>query len=169
MILVPVPEADELVGGFRQNYDSVALLGVPAHITLLFPFLMPASIARDVLDELGSIFDEVSPFSFSLTALGAFPNAIYLQPVPAEPFISLTKKIFLAFPEAPPYEGKFAEIIPHLTIAQLNVELDGLAIEKEIAKGISAKLPFEAVAEEAWLMEEDEEGKWSIRSRFLFS
>jgi 2'-5' RNA ligase len=169
VILVPVPDADELVGDLREKYDSVALLGVPAHITLLFPFLAPGSITKDVLDELGAIFDEVSPISFSLTELGSFPNAIYLRPTPAEPLIALTKNIFSAFPEAPPYEGKFAEIIPHMTVAHLSEEQDSEAIEKEIAKSVSAKLPLNTEAKEAWLMIEDAEGKWSILSKFSFS
>src|SRR5690349_20634700 len=41
-IIVPVPEAEPLFGVLRGNHDRVAAAGVPAHITLLYPFLPPA-------------------------------------------------------------------------------------------------------------------------------
>ena len=42
-LLVPVPEAEPFVQRHRFRHDSVALRGVPAHITVLFPFVAPGS------------------------------------------------------------------------------------------------------------------------------
>jgi hypothetical protein len=36
-----VPEAEPLVKPFRDRYDPSAAAGVPAHITLLYPFKQP--------------------------------------------------------------------------------------------------------------------------------
>lgn len=45
---------------------------------------------------------------------------IFLEPFPREPFIKLTQQLAAIFPENPPYEGKFPDINPHLTIGQLS-------------------------------------------------
>lgn len=33
------PFGEPLVGGFRERYDSSAAYGMPAHVTVLYPFL----------------------------------------------------------------------------------------------------------------------------------
>jgi len=38
-LVVLVPEAGALVGRLRQRYDPSAAVGMPAHITLNYPFL----------------------------------------------------------------------------------------------------------------------------------
>ena len=46
-LVVLVPEADPLVGPFRSFFDPSAALGVPAHVTLLYPFVEPAEDRRE--------------------------------------------------------------------------------------------------------------------------
>lgn len=41
-LVVLVPEAEELVAPFRAAYDAAAAAGMPAHVTILFPFASPA-------------------------------------------------------------------------------------------------------------------------------
>ena len=40
-VIVPVPEAEPAVGGLRAALDRAAVWGVPAHVTLLYPFVTP--------------------------------------------------------------------------------------------------------------------------------
>ena len=40
-LVILVPEAEPLVRPFRHRFDPSAALGVPAHITLLYPFIAP--------------------------------------------------------------------------------------------------------------------------------
>lgn len=42
---------------------------------------------------------------------------LYLAPTPDQPFRALTESIAKRWPQAPPYAGKFTEVIPHLTVA----------------------------------------------------
>ena len=42
---------------------------------------------------------------------------MYLAPDPAAPFSALTDGIFRAFPDYPPFEGKFDTVVPHVTVA----------------------------------------------------
>jgi len=121
-----------------------------------------------VLSELASIFREIKPFQFSLAKIATFPNTIFLEPAPKEPFISLTKKVFSVFPDTPPYEGIYPEINPHLTIAQLSEDQDFTDVNREIIKKVSHRLPLYSVAEEAWLMEEHANGDWTVMSKFSF-
>lgn len=40
-VIVPVPAAEALVGSHRRRLDRAAGWGVPAHVTVLYPFLHP--------------------------------------------------------------------------------------------------------------------------------
>jgi len=47
-LIVPVPEVERLVGRYRAALDPAAAWGVPAHVTVVYPFLPPAQITDDV-------------------------------------------------------------------------------------------------------------------------
>ena len=38
-LILEVPEAEAAVGQHREKLDAIARLGVPAHFTVLFPFM----------------------------------------------------------------------------------------------------------------------------------
>jgi hypothetical protein len=46
-----------------------------------------------------------------------FPVALFLAPEPDAPFSALISGVFREFPDYPPFEGKFATIVPHVTVA----------------------------------------------------
>ena len=116
-LFVPVPEVEPWVKDLRQRYDPIAAVGVPAHITVLFPFVPPDLLTDDDLARTTETFQRIRPFEFRLAQIDRFPESLYLVPEPDEPFISLTEAIVREFPEYPPYCGKFTEIVPHLTVA----------------------------------------------------
>jgi hypothetical protein len=167
-ILIPVPAAEPAVGSWRATHDPVASLGVPAHITLLYPFRAPEPLDWSVLREPASFFAALSPVPFVLARTDTFPGVLYLAPEPAVPFVRLTEGLVARFPDCPPYGGAYPNITPHLTVAKLN-EPAGL---DEVVAGFStaaaAALPIATTAAEAWLMESGDDGRWSIRRRFPF-
>lgn len=116
-LVVLVPEAERLVGAFRTIHDPAAAAGVPAHITVLYPFQSPAQITATTVERLQSCFRRFAPIDFALTSIRRFPGVLYLAPEPAEPFQALTLAIWASHPEFPPYEGKHPDIVPHLTVA----------------------------------------------------
>ena len=69
-LVVLVPEAESLVQAFRDRYDPSAAAGVPAHITLLYPFRPPGEIDRAMLDDLRGWFQGFASFRFSLASGG---------------------------------------------------------------------------------------------------
>src|SRR5689334_8297219 len=60
-LIITVPEAEEAVGALRLEHDSSAALGVPAHITILFPFAPPERVDETAL---ASLFATCAPFEF---------------------------------------------------------------------------------------------------------
>jgi 2'-5' RNA ligase len=135
-LVIQVPEAENLVSSYRWDHDPVARLGVPAHITLIYPFIPPSRFTVEDRARLQSLFSAVSGFEFSLTHLDRFPDVLYLAPSPKEKIVELIKLIAETFPEYPPYAGKFAEINPHLTIAQSE---DSALLEKIAAELMARK------------------------------
>jgi len=127
---VNVPLAEPLVGDLRQRFDATTELGVPAHITVLVPFMDPQHITPAVLDRAQDALNRVAAFSFSLSRVARFPATVYLAPEPPEPFIALTKALVDAFPDFQPYGGEHQGVVPHLTVAHGDpFEADAAAAE----------------------------------------
>ncbi len=173
-LVVLAPEADTLVKAYRDRWDPAAALGVPAHITVLYPFHPPpatpalasgASVAPPVSAQLAALFAEHSPFDYALTGLGRFPGVLYLAPEPAEPFRLLTLAVVEAFPDYPPYGGKFDKIIPHMTLAE-QPDPEGL---EQIARDFQAmcgpRLPLRLRAEAVVLLD-NVLGAWRVSATF---
>ena len=163
-VVLCVPEAEPLVGRWRRQYDMAAAAGVPAHITLLYPFVPPERLDERVEAELGAVAGEREPFDFVLRRTARFPEGplLYLAPEPPEPFLRLTEAIAAAWPEHPPYEGAHDEVVPHLTVASAEDP-----VLDEIAEALEPQLPIRASANKALLLEEGEDGFWRRRRAFL--
>jgi 2'-5' RNA ligase len=164
-LVVLIPEAEVLVKSFRDRYDPQAALGVPAHVTVLYPFKSPTELTADVIGNLDKLFSKFPGFSASFTETRRFPGVLYLSPEPAEIFRHLTEVVTRRFPETQPYGGRFADVVPHLTLAQLSDprKLEEAAAEFELeAKG---RLPIQAGVKEIALLD-NESGYWTVRARF---
>jgi 2'-5' RNA ligase len=152
IVRVPVPPSIERL---RRRWDRAASVGVPAHVTLLFPFLAPGDLAPNARRELASIAADNEPFDVTFASVGRFPNVVYLMPAPSGPFTRLTEAVFARFPGFPPYEGAFAEVIPHLTVAESTS-----APHDEIAREAAALLPIRHRIMTLEVLVEGAEGRW---------
>jgi 2'-5' RNA ligase len=160
-LIVAVPEAEAAVGEWRRRYDT-ARLGIPAHVTLLFPFVPAEELDERLVDDLRELFSAEPSITFVLTRLAEFPDeTIWLAPEPAEPFRRLTELIVESYPDYPPYEGIHDEVIPHLTVASRDASL-----RAELEAAVSPHLPIAAEAREVVLLAEDDKGFWRARERF---
>lgn len=159
-VLVPVPSADAVVGHWRRLYDPVALAGVPAHVTLVVPWLHPDAIAAADLARLEEELDDVKAFDFDLTRVGWFGRRVlWVAPEPAQPFLDLTARLAERF-HTPPWEDEFDEVVPHMTVAHAT---DGVELAP-VAADVSAKLPLRCRAEEVWVMVGGR-GTWDLLQR----
>lgn len=158
-LLLPVPEAEPVVGDHRLRWDPPASRAVPAHVTLLFPFVPAAALDDGVERAVGEVLEGFGAFDLRLTRVERFPaGVLYLATEPAEPFRALTAALGRRFPQHPPYEGRFPDVVPHLTIADsLEAPLD------EIERAVAPGLPVEAKAREVALMVEGDDGRWATR------
>ena len=148
-LLVTVPAAEPAVARHRSRLDTSAAVGVPAHITVLYPFLPPDLIDADTHATLARLFASVPGFHFTLDQTRWFPDPVlWLAPSDPALFSALTELVVAAFPSCPPYGGQVAEVIPHLTIGDGAPRAELEAAEAEIRP----YLPIETEATEVTLM-----------------
>jgi hypothetical protein len=148
-LLLPVPAAEPAVGRHRAWLDEAAAHGVPAHITVLYPFLPPAVISDPLLALLGRMFAGTRAFDFALDRVCWFgEEVVWLGPRDPAPFAALTSLVSTAFPSCPPYGGQFPEVIPHLTIGHAG----GQQALRAAAESVRPCLPIGATAAEVVLM-----------------
>jgi 2'-5' RNA ligase len=162
-LLVAVPEASAVADPWlERTANAKPSHGIPAHLTVLFPFVPAAELDGALLGDLSALFVRVRPFDFELTECRRFPAVLYLAPEPAEPFVAMTEAVVAVYPDFPPYEGIFDSIVPHLTVAE------GLPTVLNRAEGeVRPRLPIRAEADEVLLLEEvePEPRRWRVRAR----
>ena len=161
--LVRVPEAESLVGELRRRFDPSAALGVPVHITVLYPFMSSMLIDEGVLASAKRIVSAMKEFHFELNAIGRFPDASYLSPDPIESFVSLTQALVREFPNYPPYGGRFSTIVPHLTVADKSAANAAIAEQELKVRIKNQPVQCECQHLELW---ENSTGKWRFFHRF---
>jgi 2'-5' RNA ligase len=105
-LVITVPEADRLVGGAREAFDPVAARGVPAHVTVLYPFLPVERIDDGVLAQLRRLFSGHRAFEVEFARFGRFPDLLWLAPEPDGPVRELSAAVEARWPEAPPTAGR---------------------------------------------------------------
>lgn len=133
-LICRVPEAERYIAHHRQRFDPSARRNVPAHVTVLYPFLPPGEIDAEVERTLADLAGSVPRFDYRLREMRRFPVALYLAPDPDLPFSALTGAVYRAFPDYPPFAGKFAVVVPHVTVAHGDEpQLCAIEIELRIA------------------------------------
>jgi 2'-5' RNA ligase len=164
-LVVRVEEAEALVAATRERFDRSAIRGMPAHVTLLYPFRHPDLFDADTRGALRAYFAGHAPFRFQLAGLCGFPGVLYLVPLPLEPFDALARGLAERFPDTPPYGGAIADPVPHLTVAQ-EPPAESLA---QVSDGLLARLegalpiPCEA---RAGSLAVKRAGRWSLAEQF---
>jgi 2'-5' RNA ligase len=166
-LIVPVPQAEAVVADLRARHDASAALGVPAHITVLFPFVPPSGIDAAVLARVQAAVQGVRAFAFTLSRTGRFAQTLYLAPDPAAPFAELTQRLVAEFGQYPPYGGVHSGVVPHLTVAQAAPA--GLTLPQDaLAAALRRHGPIAAVCRRVVLIE-NTTGRWATRSEFDLS
>lgn len=146
----------------RRLHTSGGADGMPPHITLVYPFA--EQVTDGILQRLEAVLGGFPAFDVSLSATQRLEwtgdTVLSLHPDPPEPFLAMTEAIVAAFPEYPPYEGVFEEVIPHLTAA---MSTDPALLDRLEAE-LTAGLPIRARIEAAGLFEPTPAG-WRLRKR----
>lgn len=156
--IVKVPSAESVVAALRERFDATSKLGVPAHITVLVPFMDPGDITADVLEQAQRALMGTTAFAFSLRSVGRFPTTAYLEPEPTAPFIAMTQALVEAFPGFRPYAGEHQRVIPHLTVAHgsaADADEAAEALQLGLEQGAEVRAQCSSVA-----LIENSSGRW---------
>lgn len=150
-LVVVVPEVEPVVARHRGLFDVSRSWGVPAHVTVLYPFVEPRLIDDLVLDAVRAVVGSVRPFECSFPRTGWFGDSVlWLAPEPAEPFRSMTGALWRAFPGCPPYGGVHDGVTPHLTVAEAALAgVDGL---RSVEQDVRRELPVRTAVTEVTLL-----------------
>lgn len=161
-----VPEAEPLVARWREQGDPSAALGVPAHVTLLYPFLPADRVDAGVLAELGWFFLGVERFPLRFERTARFPDSrvVFLEPA-GQDLADLLAALARRWPECPPYGGAYEQVRAHLTV----VQTDDVGLRDAAEAAVRRGLPLQATAAHAELWSEGDDGCWSCTARFPFA
>lgn len=156
-LLVPLPEIGPLI---EPWYDRRPQDGVGAHVTVLVPFLPAEQVDEEVIERLAALFRGFEAFDVRFARTGRFPQVLYLRPEPEQAFQALTDAVCRLWPDFPPYQGKYKDLTPHLSVLSDAGEDDYDRAEVEL----EALLPFEARAVAVDLLEFDDD-RWGLLRR----
>lgn len=162
-LIIEVPEAEVAVERWRSMLDPVSGVGVPAHITIVYPFV--ERVSDKALLGIKEIAASVRPFTYMLESVARWPGVLYLPPVPAGPFLDLTRRCLERWPHLQPYSGEFDDIVPHLTVAQKKDGPFDEHLAATIIEDVGTHLPVEARAETVSLWVTDG-GAWTAHTTF---
>jgi hypothetical protein len=153
-VIVPIDAAEVIVAEHRNNLDAAASWGVPAHVSVLYPFVHPMAVDDAVLSRLGTALSSVPAFECSFNCCQWFGEAVlWLAPEPEQPFRDLTSAVWHAFPEYPPYGGAFDDVVPHLTVGEVGERRRGSLQQLRAAEAdVGQQLPIRARVDQVLLI-----------------
>jgi hypothetical protein len=162
-LLVPVPRVESLIDPWRRRYDDSAAGGVPAHVTVLSPWLVPASVTVDDMTALAAIAADHPVFTADLAHVGLFEDGevLHLRPDPDDGFRSLTTAVHTRWPSHPPYGGKHGEPTPHVTVGHRIPHREA----RQASRSLMLALPVRVHAQvlQVWV---EEQGHWHAARSF---
>ena len=124
--LVP-SEATALICGWRCRRGSkpsgcgaspTPSTGLPAHVTLAYPFAEPAAIDDALVALVAEVVARHAPWTMRLVERRRWPDAVYAAIEPEAPAVALQADLAAAFPSLPIYGGTIDVFVPHVTIAE---------------------------------------------------
>lgn len=163
-LVVVVPEAEPAVGSLRHRLDGNAVLGVPAHVTVLFPFVPADQLDDAVLRRVRAVVRAVPRFGYDFAGTDWFDDEVlWLAPTDPAPFRRLTELLAAEFPQHPPFGGRFDDVVPHLTVGHGHPRAVLAAAERAVA----SRLPVTGTAREVTLLAQVEPGgRWATAAAF---
>ena len=172
-LVVVADAADETLAPWRRRFHAWSVeRGIPAHLTILFPFVRGRARRRRSAGEPAGALRAGPPFAYELARVESFPGVAWLAPEPAAPFLELIAATRAAFPDHPPYGDPTLEPVPHCTVGGDTGDEDDdrtlAAMLAELRDGLGPSLPLACRAEAATLLVEQADGTWAGGPAFPF-
>lgn len=165
-IIVPVPDAEQTVAWHRRGLAPPGVPLVPAHVTVLYPFVHPQRIDADTITGIETALSGVEAFDCVFSQVKWFgEEVLWLEPKPDQHFRSLTHAVCKRFPALLPYDGEHPDTVPHLTVADSRT--GNAESKRRVATDIAAALPIHARIDTVRLVAGyDEHGPWHPIAEF---
>ena len=154
------------IEAIRRRHVPVATLGVPPHVTILFPFIPADGLDAGIRTTLARIAGRRRAFDVAFRHCAWFPDALYLQPTPARPLGELIADVSGAFSALPPYADprlRAGDVEPHLTVA-----IGDRASLEPLLPHLTPELPVAGRARALSVIVEGTDGRWGLRWRLGF-
>ena len=157
VLAVPVPPLEAYVRTRTAVHDASFVSTDPdfahAHLTLLAPWV-PTPSAAD-LGVVAAIAAATEPFEVALESIEEFPDGLlHLRPRPDDAVRALTARLWAAFPEHPPYEGRYPEVVPHVTLERhsptTTPAVTAATVAADLADALPARLRIERIDLQWW-------------------
>jgi 2'-5' RNA ligase len=163
-LVLLMPVTDRVVERWRQRYDPVASFGMPAHVTVVYPWKPAVDITAADHAALRRLSGSLPGIEVTFERFGRFERTLWLDPQPAGPIVDLVERVVTEWPEYPPFAGAFARVVPHLTLA------DGRDPETltDVVADVEARLPLRESTRHLSLMRFDA-GRWEVAAEFPFA
>jgi 2'-5' RNA ligase len=147
-LIVTIPEAEEAVAPHRARFDVPASYGIPAHVTVLFPFMPPSEVDAHVIETLAAAICTIPTFDATFESTGWFgTDVLWLAPMPGAVFAALTTVVADAFADYPPFGGRHEVVVPHLTVGHaVAAGTELLEAEAHVLRCLPIRAPVTEVA-----------------------
>lgn len=167
MLVIVVPEAEAVVSAFRERYAARSAARIPAHITLLVPYVPAERLDGAAIEAAREHIGQFAPFDAERTGVGRFAEHVWLAQSPTEVFAGLIRATCRRFPESS-YGAEFPEPVPHLTIGEASGDVSVEEIVRAAECEIAPQLPVRFRVSAASLLVEHADGKWLQGADFGF-
>jgi 2'-5' RNA ligase len=157
LIVAPLPDPLEAL---RRRSIHDASEGMPAHVTLLYPFAEPAALRENLLHAVAGVVAQHPACSLRLVDGRRWPDTLYVAVEPDGPLRALQADLATAFPELPLYWGG-VPFVPHVSVVEGPAVSDPDALEDPAWRSLPATIPARHVD----LFVRDA-GRWRRRHRF---
>jgi len=162
-IILSFSELASVVDNWRLDTVEVARLGVPPHITLLFPWKKTPITEVDI-NAVADICSQSAAFDVTFDNVSYFDSGcIYLSLFNEKDVVKLSSKLWAKFPNTPPYEGLHKNPIPHLTVAQSDTESIEI-MHSNILQALQSIFPHTCTVGQVVILEENDFCKWCVKA-----
>lgn len=166
--MLPVPAADPLLATVAASHPHLVRAGLPAHLTVLYPFVPAPDLDGAVLGTCARLVQGLAPIPVRFARCRARPGLVYLAPEPPEQVQHLLGSVWATWPDLPPYGGRHADAAAHVTIALGGDDAEHAAV----VRLVEPHLPIMVELTELYVAVTNDPGTnptgWQIRSRIAF-
>ncbi len=157
-VIVPIGIPPALAA-LRDAGDPMAARGVPAHVTVLFPFLPAGALTEAIRATLARLVAGHPCFVARFEHVERRDDIVWLVPADQRPFLGLTAAVTAEWPGFPPYGGIHDDLVAHLTL----IETANAGRREALRSAAAAVGPFEVAVGELTVIAEDGSGAWRTR------